>query len=105
VAKRFYQLSFLRDTDGEKTKEAVEAVLENIAIYMLTVPDEFLPRVTQTYSLVPPSNTNVFHSSTEIAAISSVIRAFVKREKSKHLFMNCFTHVLKKWDTTNKIRK
>jgi hypothetical protein len=47
VGKRFYQLSFLRDTDGEKTKEAVEAALEKYRMYMLTVPDEFLPRVTQ----------------------------------------------------------
>jgi ArpU family phage transcriptional regulator len=72
VDKRFYQLSFLRDTDGEKTKEAVEAALEKYRMYMLTVPDEFLPRVTQTYSLVPPSNTNAFHSSTESAAIKKV---------------------------------
>ena len=72
MGKRFYQLSFLRDTDGEKTKEAVEAALEKYRMYMLTVPDEFLPRVTQTYSLMLPSNTNAFHSSTESAAIKKV---------------------------------
>jgi ArpU family phage transcriptional regulator len=69
---KYKQLSFLRDTDGEKTKEAVEEALEKYRMYMLTVPDEFLPRVTQTYSLVPPSNTNTFHSSTESAAIKKV---------------------------------
>ncbi|WP_220699882.1 ArpU family phage packaging/lysis transcriptional regulator [Geobacillus sp. FSL K6-0789] len=65
-------MSFLRDVDGEKTKEAVEAALEKYRMYMLTVPDEFLPRVTQTYSLVPPSQTNAFHSSTEDVAIRKV---------------------------------
>ncbi|NNV04635.1 ArpU family transcriptional regulator, partial [Brevibacillus sp. MCWH] len=45
-------MSFLRDVDGEKTKKAVEGALEKYRMYMLTVPDEFLPRVTQTYSLV-----------------------------------------------------
>ncbi|BBW99029.1 ArpU family phage packaging/lysis transcriptional regulator [Geobacillus subterraneus] len=69
---KYKQLSFLRDVDGEKTKEAVEAALEKYRMYMLTVPDEYLPRVTQTYSLVPPSQTNAFHSSTESAAIRKV---------------------------------
>ncbi|WP_044737266.1 ArpU family phage packaging/lysis transcriptional regulator [Geobacillus kaustophilus] len=72
MGKRYYQLSFLRDTDGEKTKEAVEAALEKYRMYMLTVQDELLPKVTQTYSLVPPSQTNAFHSSTEDAAIKKV---------------------------------
>lgn len=69
---KYKQLAFLRDLDGEKTKEAVEAALEKYRIYMLTVPDEHLPRVTQTYSLVPPSQTNAFRSSTERAAIRKV---------------------------------
>jgi len=63
-------MSFLRDVDG--AKEAVETALEKYRMYMLTVPDEFLPRVTQTYSLMLPSNTNAFHSSTESAAIKKV---------------------------------
>lgn len=65
-------MSFLRDVDGEKTKAAVEAALERYRMYLLTVPDEFLPRVTQTFSLVPPSNTNEFYSSTESVAIQKV---------------------------------
>ncbi len=69
---KYKKMSFLRDVDGEKTKEAVEAALEKYRMYMLTVPDEYLPRVTQTYSLVPPSQTNAFHSSTESAAIRKV---------------------------------
>ena len=61
-----------KHVDGQKTKKAVEAALEKYRMYMLTIPDEFLPRVTQTYSLVPPSQTNAFHSSTEDAAIKKV---------------------------------
>lgn len=72
MGKKYKQMSFLRDVDGEKTKEAVETALEKYRMYMLAVPDEFLPRVTQTYSLVPPSQTNAFHSSTEDAAIKKV---------------------------------
>lgn len=79
---KYKQLSFLRDVDGEKTKEAVEAALEKYRMYMLTVPDEFLPRVTQTYSLVPPSQTNAFHSSTEDIAVK---RADFDREKYKYM--------------------
>lgn len=69
---KYKQMSFIRDVDGEKTKEAVETALEKYRMYMLTVPDEYLPRVTQTYSLVPPSNTNAFYSPTESVAIRKV---------------------------------
>lgn len=79
---KYKQLSFLRDVDGEKTKKAVEEALEKYRMYMLTVPDEFLPRVTQTYSLVPPSNTNAFHSSTESAAIR---KADFERERDEYI--------------------
>ncbi|WP_240371702.1 ArpU family phage packaging/lysis transcriptional regulator [Anoxybacteroides rupiense] len=81
--KKYRQLSLLRDVDGEKTKEAVEAALEKYRIYMLTVPDEWLPKVTQTYHLdVPPSQTNAFRSSTESAAIS---KADFERERDEYM--------------------
>ncbi|WP_378210024.1 ArpU family phage packaging/lysis transcriptional regulator [Anoxybacteroides rupiense] len=81
--KKYRQLSLLRDVDGEKTKEAVEAALEKYRIYILTVPDEWLPKVTQTYHLdVPPSNTNAFYSSTESAAIK---RADFERERDEYM--------------------
>ena len=82
MGKKYKQMSFLRDVDGEKTKKAVEAVLEKYRMYMLTVPDEHLPRVTQTYSLVPPSNTNAFYSSTESTAIK---RADFERERDEYM--------------------
>jgi ArpU family phage transcriptional regulator len=67
------QLSFiLPEIDREMTKQAVEAALEKYRFYLLTVPEERLPKVTATYSLTPPAYTNEFHSSTESAAIDKV---------------------------------
>lgn len=77
------QISFrLPEIDREKTKEAVEVALEKYRFYLLTVPDEKLPKVTATYSLVPPSNTNAFHSSTEDVAIDKVDK---ERERDQYL--------------------
>jgi ArpU family phage transcriptional regulator len=67
------QLSFqLPEIDREETKKRVEAALEKYRFYLLTVPEERLPKVTATYSLVPPAHTNAFHSSTETAVIDKV---------------------------------
>ncbi|MFS0822156.1 ArpU family phage packaging/lysis transcriptional regulator [Bacillus sp. 1P02SD] len=67
------QLTFkLPEIDREKTKEAVEAALEKYRFYLLTVPEERLPKVTASYTLVPPAHTNAFHSSTENAVIDKV---------------------------------
>lgn len=77
------QLNFkLPEIDRDKTKEAVEAALEKYRFYLLSVPDEKLPKVTATYSLVPPSNTNAFHSSTEDAVIDKVE---FERERDQYL--------------------
>jgi len=66
------QTSLLRDVDGKETKVNVEKAFANYRMYMMTVPDDIMPKVTPSYSLVPPSNTNAFHSSTEDAAIKRV---------------------------------
>ncbi len=67
------QLQFkLPEIDRELTKKAVESALEKYRFYLLTIPEEKLPRITPSYSLVPPSNTNEFHSSTEDAVINRV---------------------------------
>jgi ArpU family phage transcriptional regulator len=67
------QLAFkLPEIDREKTKMAVEAALEKYRFYLLTVPEEKLPKITATYSLTPPAFTNEFHSSTESAVIDKV---------------------------------
>ncbi|MED4052953.1 ArpU family phage packaging/lysis transcriptional regulator [Niallia taxi] len=67
------QLSFeLPEINRDETKKAVEAAFEKYRFYLLTVPDEKLPKITATYSLVPPTNTNEFHSSTEDIVIKTV---------------------------------
>ncbi|QPC47125.1 ArpU family phage packaging/lysis transcriptional regulator [Mangrovibacillus cuniculi] len=67
------QLQFkLPEIDREITRAAVEAALEKYRFYLLTVPDERLPKVTTTFSLVPPTLTYAFHSSTEEVAIARV---------------------------------
>jgi len=66
------QISFLRDVDGEATKCKVDQAFADYRMYMMIVPEDILPKVTPSYSLVPPSNTNAFHSSTEEAAMKRV---------------------------------
>ncbi|WP_026678202.1 ArpU family phage packaging/lysis transcriptional regulator [Fictibacillus gelatini] len=74
------QLSFqLPKIDREATKDAVAAALEKYRLYVLMEPEERLPKVTQTFSLVPPSN-NGFHSSTEDAAITNVDQERYRKE-------------------------
>ncbi|MEC1488896.1 ArpU family phage packaging/lysis transcriptional regulator [Bacillus subtilis] len=51
--------------DEEATKLKAEKLLDQYRLYLLQVPDDFLPKVTPTHSIVPPSITNEFHSSTE----------------------------------------
>jgi ArpU family phage transcriptional regulator len=66
------QLFMLPKIDREKTKAAVESAFEKYRFYLLMVPEEKLPKVTATYSIVPPSFSNEFHSSTEQAAIDRI---------------------------------
>ncbi|TYS14288.1 ArpU family transcriptional regulator [Rossellomorea vietnamensis] len=76
------QLFMLPEIDRDKTKEAVESALEKYRFYLLTVPEDKLPKVTATYSLVPPSFSNEFHSSTEQAVMD---RIELEIAKSKHI--------------------
>ncbi len=41
-------------------------------MYLLAVPEERVPKVTASYSLVPPSSSNQFSSSVEDAVIEKV---------------------------------
>ncbi|MEC2202688.1 ArpU family phage packaging/lysis transcriptional regulator [Bacillus subtilis] len=59
----------LPQIDEEATKAKAEKLLDQYRLHLLQVPDDFLPKVTPTYSIVPPSITNEFHSSTEDAAL------------------------------------
>jgi ArpU family phage transcriptional regulator len=77
------QLTFmLPEIDREKTKAAVESALERYRFFLLTVPEDKLPKVTATYSLVPPSLSNELHSTTEQAAIDRVELELVR---NKHI--------------------
>ncbi|WP_430742089.1 ArpU family phage packaging/lysis transcriptional regulator [Bacillus atrophaeus] len=63
-------LNFCISKINEKeTRIKVMKLLDQYRLYLLQVPDDFLPKVTPTYSIVPPSITNEFHSSTEDAAL------------------------------------
>lgn len=67
------QLTFtLPKIDREETKKVVEGILEKYRLFLLQVPETKIPKVTATYSLVPPHFGNEFHSSTESAAIEKV---------------------------------
>ncbi|MED4589440.1 MULTISPECIES: ArpU family phage packaging/lysis transcriptional regulator [Priestia] len=66
------QTTLLRDVDGKGTKINVEKAFADYRMYMMTVPDDIMPKVTPSYSLVPPSDTNAFYSSTEDTAIKRV---------------------------------
>ncbi|MGM7683528.1 ArpU family phage packaging/lysis transcriptional regulator [Cytobacillus sp. Hm23] len=77
------QIKFvLPKIDAAATKDKVEEAFEKYRRFILSVPEEYLPKVTASYSLVPPSQTNEFHSSTEDAAISKVD---FEIEKDEHI--------------------
>ncbi|MEJ4084059.1 DUF1492 domain-containing protein [Bacillus altitudinis] len=58
--------------DEERTKEKIETLLERYKILMLQTPEDFLPKITTTYTITPPSFSNQFHSSTEEAALKKM---------------------------------
>jgi ArpU family phage transcriptional regulator len=77
------QLTFkLPEIDREKTKVAVESALEKYRFYLLTVPEERLPKVTASYSLVPPSTNSEYVSSTERTVVEKVD---FEQERDKYL--------------------
>jgi ArpU family phage transcriptional regulator len=75
----------LPEIDREKTKSAVEEKLETYRLYLLSVSEEISPRVTASYSLVPPSNTNAFHSTTEDAAVTKA-----DQDRERELYIEWF---------------
>ncbi|GCD83689.1 ArpU family transcriptional regulator [Parageobacillus thermoglucosidasius] len=98
------QLEFtLPEIDRVATKKAVEAALEKYRVYLLTLRLDQLPKVTQHYSLVPPSNTNKFHSSTEEMAIRS---ADYEREREEYIrrITNAVNR-LSKWERAIIVRR
>ncbi|MBK5492879.1 ArpU family phage packaging/lysis transcriptional regulator [Bacillus sp. TH13] len=78
------QLSFKMPVlDEEETKNEVEKVFEEYRMYLSQMPSDILPKVTPSYSIVPPSVTNEFNSSTENIAIERL-----QYEMARDKFMN-----------------
>lgn len=69
--------------DEEETKNEVEKVFEEYRMYVSQMPSDILPKVTASYSIVPPSVTNEFNSSTENIAIERL-----QYEMARDKFMN-----------------
>ncbi|PFA66852.1 ArpU family transcriptional regulator [Bacillus sp. AFS015802] len=67
-------MAAVRLLKSKELRRQVEEALEKYRLYVLTFPIEQTPKITASYSLVPPTNTNQFHSSTEDAAINKVDR-------------------------------
>lgn len=77
------QLHFiLPEIDREKTKDEVEKVLEKYRMFLLSIPEEKVPKITANYSLVPPAFSNEFHSPTENAVIEKMD---LERVREKHI--------------------
>lgn len=62
----------LPKVDEKATKKEAEKELFEYREFLITLPTNLMPAVTPTYSLVPPSQTNAFHSSTEDIALERV---------------------------------
>jgi ArpU family phage transcriptional regulator len=66
MKKRFIELPKINE---KESKKAVEKVIYQYRDYMITLPTYLMPKVTPSYSIIPPSFTNEFHSTTEDAAL------------------------------------
>ncbi|WP_202622419.1 ArpU family phage packaging/lysis transcriptional regulator [Heyndrickxia coagulans] len=77
------QLSLLiPEIDRDATQKNVEKAIAKYRYYLLQTEDEFLPKITASYSMIPPTNTNAFHSSTEDTAVRM---ADFERERMEYL--------------------
>lgn len=75
--------TYLPAIDYKATKKEVEKTFEEYRMYLVTLPSDFLPKITPSYSQLPPSFTNEFHSSTEDAAIERI-----EFENARQRFIN-----------------
>ncbi|NCG67791.1 ArpU family transcriptional regulator [Bacillus coagulans] len=70
------------EIDRDATQKNVEKAIAKYRYYLLQTEDEFLPKITASYSMIPPTNTNAFHSSTEDTAVRM---ADFERERMEYL--------------------
>lgn len=79
--------------DERACVKVAESALEKYRRFMLSIDDEYLPKVTPTYSLIPPSQTNEFSSSTE-----NVIE-FIDREREREQYVKLM------WKAINRLSR
>jgi ArpU family phage transcriptional regulator len=73
---------YIPEVNPKATRKAVEEALEEYRDLLVTLPMNCSPKITASYSLIPPSNSNDFHSKTEDAAIE---RAEFEMHRNKFL--------------------
>lgn len=77
------QLTFnLPEIDRDATRKKVETALENYRMYLLMDPLDIQPKITATFKITPPTNTNKFNSDTENVAIE---RVEIERKRRKYI--------------------
>lgn len=62
----------LDQLDNEATQIAVENMMRQYRTYLLTVPEDRMPKVTAQYTLEMPNFSNIKQSAVENAAIANV---------------------------------
>lgn len=68
--------------DKKVFKQEIESMFEKYHMYLITLPIDFQPQITPTYSIVPPTQTNQFSSQTESIAIK---RTDFERERVEYI--------------------
>lgn len=59
----------LPEIETNATKKAVEEALERYRMLLLQTPEESIPKLTATYSFIPPSTNKEYISTTEAMAV------------------------------------
>ncbi|UOE96060.1 ArpU family phage packaging/lysis transcriptional regulator [Alkalihalobacillus sp. LMS39] len=75
----------LPEINTKETKEKVEEILEEYRIALLSEPVENYPKITQTFSLLPPSTNNKYNSSTEEVAVKRVDLEIARKKLIKEV--------------------
>jgi len=82
----------LAEINRKATKKAVEKELEKLQLLWTTSPSEEVPSITTSYSLTPPTNTNLTNSAVESAAIENADREQA-RKKYIQSMINCINRL------------
>jgi len=73
----------LPNLNYKETKKKLEVELFRYRDYLITLPNFLMPKITASYSVIPPTTTNAFHSTTENAAIERI-----EYERERNVFLN-----------------